>query len=604
MIILTLNPQSNSVTKRFKKSSVTIGRGGSKRVDLPLNDHSLEPEHIKIVEFSGEYTAINLTNDPFATLNDLPFWKKKIQNGDILAIGKYKILFGSEIQVKEAQKVLTKSSSEEPKRAVEEKIWKKAHTLGKDTYQLQTDTPHAIHKLPTSDSNRVKSFSQKIWKTKQENPSYLPFPEEENVKPGRRKRFFFLAACLLLLSLFTIFSVYEYHKDQFNQQEIEVAQGIADISAALTYAELNKIQPANKNWNDPDFLSDTINTILPQGYHPMCKIDSTGNFTKSPYLLRVYTNEDGDHFVVIAQPLPSMWQWIIPRKTIIFDSNSMEIRKTKGIREINRLLAKSNTLQETDALALSAFFRQGIQIPLQALQGRGKNLGFSPPRELAYLRPGAEAHIYNAPRYYKLGEDILKQAMKFSKVRPSPIDELHFSKTFGWFKRFADMVLYTPDGMNNAFDVQQGLARFPALEEHLIGHFQFDSEQKIANAQLLLISSTPITGETRHQSLQDQILEALSSKPKEKIVFLEERKNMVFPMTEKTDLPYYWKVYIIAWERKTQLQKIEKKIARQLKKNRKSPQPEFSRTLATLLQEYEEAESGYQSQMREVRHAL
>ena len=48
----------------------------------------------------------------------------------------------------------------------------------------------------------------------------------------------------------------------------------------------------------------------------------------------------------------SSWlQWILPRETIVVDSQSMELRRTQTSKELNRLLANPNPLDGINAAA-------------------------------------------------------------------------------------------------------------------------------------------------------------------------------------------------------------------------------------------------------------
>jgi hypothetical protein len=93
MIKLTLNPDSEPEIKLFHKPIVIIGSDS----DLSLPGESLLPSHVKILEQGNYFIIINQANDPFVTLNGLPFGKKTLSNNDILQIGNTSIHFQGEI---------------------------------------------------------------------------------------------------------------------------------------------------------------------------------------------------------------------------------------------------------------------------------------------------------------------------------------------------------------------------------------------------------------------------------------------------------------------------------------------------------------------------
>lgn len=86
MIKLTLTPKTQPITYVFEKNCVTIGKISANEVppDLALPYGGLETIHVKI-EFNGsQFVAFNIAEDPFATINELPFSRKSIKSGDIL----------------------------------------------------------------------------------------------------------------------------------------------------------------------------------------------------------------------------------------------------------------------------------------------------------------------------------------------------------------------------------------------------------------------------------------------------------------------------------------------------------------------------------------
>jgi len=93
MIKLTVNPESQRITRIFHKKTVIIGMGEPDQVDISLPEESLQAAHVKIIEDKGRYYAINIANDPFLELNGLPFGKKALNNHDRILIGNTIISF-------------------------------------------------------------------------------------------------------------------------------------------------------------------------------------------------------------------------------------------------------------------------------------------------------------------------------------------------------------------------------------------------------------------------------------------------------------------------------------------------------------------------------
>src|SRR5262249_34833759 len=95
MIKLTLSPDSQPVTRVFSKNLIIIGNASSD-CDITLPEEFLEPVHVKIMEEGGHYLIVNQANDPFVTLNGIPFGKKTLRNKDVIQIGRTTIRFESE----------------------------------------------------------------------------------------------------------------------------------------------------------------------------------------------------------------------------------------------------------------------------------------------------------------------------------------------------------------------------------------------------------------------------------------------------------------------------------------------------------------------------
>lgn len=96
MFKLILNPNSHPITQHFDKKVVIIGSSSSINTDLSLPEENLQEVHVKIIEEKDLYTIINVANDPFVTLNGLPFGKKPVNDRDIIQIGTTLIRFEQE----------------------------------------------------------------------------------------------------------------------------------------------------------------------------------------------------------------------------------------------------------------------------------------------------------------------------------------------------------------------------------------------------------------------------------------------------------------------------------------------------------------------------
>lgn len=87
MIKLTLfTNKTPSEFYAFDQAIVYIG-GESGSADITLADEKLLAIHLSIEEINGRFIAVNIANDPFISINNLPFGKRVLHDGDTLQIG-------------------------------------------------------------------------------------------------------------------------------------------------------------------------------------------------------------------------------------------------------------------------------------------------------------------------------------------------------------------------------------------------------------------------------------------------------------------------------------------------------------------------------------
>lgn len=337
--------------------------------------------------------------------------------------------------------------------------------------------------------------------TEEESKKKLPKASEPVKQPANQApskppvtlsinwKWWLVLSLLTLLLLFLVGGSFYYHmQDKRRLEETKASQGVADIAMALMYAHVNQITPPNQNWSNPAFLKKNLGAVLSSKYQILATIDAHGQFSNSPYLLRIYPNKDLSQFIVIAQPAPSPLQSIFPRTTIIVDSKEMELRKLKDLRELNRVLATAKPFENFDTNSSSAIIKSGELIPLNSITLSNSKLGFSPPRSLAVLRPGADNRIYNAPRYYLFGERILNKIISFenegysnaSTTATSVLQDLNQLGTL------PNLVLYSTQGMTKALHAQRALATISPENKLLVGYLKLNSEGKVLSSQLLM----------------------------------------------------------------------------------------------------------------------
>ena len=465
MIKLTLQIGAQQSEKVFNKDSVLLGAGSADLIGLPFDTSSLRTEHIRIFEKEGVFFVQNIANDPFVTLNGRPFGKKKIASGDRLAVAEAEITFEGNSET---------TSSGQPLESVQDALSnaiKKKTSLSTSQLSSGDDVdvealirevegfdkePKAKQTNPVKGNSfkrplvsmpiqpRNETSSEPVTKTQRHwTPRSLNERQSGRIRRAAfnentfdsgmssaevSRRAFWRPFLAILIVLFAILAatgsgIYFTFNEKSDEQEFIAAQGLADMSMALTYAQIHQIKPPNQNWGDPDFLQEALGNVLPAHYPSLISVDKQGSFTNCPYMLRVYTSGDLSQFLLLAQPAPSLWQWLLSRETILLDSRTMELHKTTDLRSLNRLLANPKPLEGSNALEVSHLVNQASLIRLTTLATDTEHREFLPPKGLNKIRPGAETRVYNAPRYYQFSTPLTEGMAQIVNPGPTPLSE-------------------------------------------------------------------------------------------------------------------------------------------------------------------------------------
>lgn len=504
MIHITITSDTPPKKYAFKALPLCIG---SCHADIIFND--LEPEHFKILEENGHLIIINLANDPFATLNDLPFGKKKLKNHDVLKVNSHLLQFEIELKAKSHFPIDKIKAAPEPSPAKKlevidlEALFREVENLEnqEDDQPLVKLEPKAeptlIHEAKEIITERPKPSSQH---PHQHHNSVIeaedeiePLREKKETKPvevpKNRSLLPSLAAILLLICSVIGFAIaYLKVDDKSFREQIIAAEGVADFSMALAYAQVNHITPQKQNWFDPDFLKNNLTSVLSSEYPSFANIDNLGQFQNCPYILRIYTNTDLKQFLVIAQPEPTLLHWLFPRPAIAIDSKTMEMRKISNIKALNRLLANPNVLDSSQAAEISYLVRQGELIELSSFSN---NQGFAAPKTLALVRPGSENLIYNAPRYFHFTEVLLTKSLSLLQMLGSSYEVTRLQQQILDLSQFSNLVLYSSQGFQKALQAQKALAMLVPNHPFLIAYLTLNKEGYITNSHLLPSDEQP-----------------------------------------------------------------------------------------------------------------
>lgn len=680
MIKLTINPNIAPVIWTFNQKNISIGSGsGPTKADLSLSDSSLQSIHLKIVDEGHRFIIINFANDPFATLNGLPFGKKTLKTQDLIHIGSHTILFEVEensypkmhletanqtnalntivaklidsdretigdhsttpsflssnqepspdfelfstidpikdplnnqdetktepkddvsfedlireveLQFEERQEIYS-PSKERQKENLQPEIKNISQPKSSETHNCPLNSS-LNHDLPTNSfaykkaqpAFEVGEFDDECehWKTDKEETNHSPLIEESTGFINW-KLVGTIFVTLLFVTILIAGALYFNTSAKNEDEELRAAEGVADIAMALKYAQIHHIKPHKKNWSDPEFIKLSLAHVIPHDYPSLTRIDPQGHLNKTSYSLRIYTSTDFSQFLVIAQPAPSVLQWLIPKTAVVIDSKLMQLRKVADMKTLNRLLVNSNNLDNSNAVEVTNLVKRGELIPLSTLAQKRKGHDFSPPKALTLLRPGAENYVYNAPRYYQFGETIIKKAIGLSEYPGSAYELSRLKQEMSLLSKMSDMVLYSSDGIQLTLEAQKAIATFISNSRFLTAYLKFNSEGTIIGSHLVIDdegarlsnAESAISTNSNTQPLNQEIIAQADTKVSSELV------------QDPGQHPLLTKLNNLRASREKKLSPLKNQIANYLEKDTQVPSEAFEKNINDLISEY------------------
>ncbi len=473
MIRLTLNPTSRPEIRCFHKSALLLGSDAT-QVDVQLPLSAIEPVHLQIMDQNGFPILINLINDPKVLVNGHPFGKKLLNSGDLILVHHLPILFENF------------PSSRGADTATPSPVVPLSALLPTEEKEKNGNSALPAEEEVAVEQKKTGSLKDDYLKDLDDEAQGIDF--ESSSEPSH----LYQAWKKILLFIFSLFTlsglvatvIYLTVSDTVEVQETRAARGVADVAIALAHAQLNHLKPQNQNWSDVDFLKNNLQAVLPDEHSHAVQIDAQGQFRGCPYGLRIYTSSDLSHFLLIAQPTPNFSYWLIPQSIIVVDSHLMELRRLQDVRGLNRLLANPDPLGGTNGQEIIRLVKQGQLIPLSALVEERGVADFIPPRNLARARPGAENAIYNAPRYYRLGQQLIQQAIRLSTSKGSSHEVARLKQEIVNCSWLNHLILYAP-GKTSAVLAREGITLFAPSNQLLFGYLLFNVKGDVDQARLL-----------------------------------------------------------------------------------------------------------------------
>lgn len=516
MIKMTINPQAEPKTFCFNQDIIIIGEGSPESVDICFPSEGLHQNHIKIIYKDNTYWVINQANDPFVTLNGHPFGKKMLQMKDLLQIRNH-IMVIEEISFNHHYEPIA-----EPVQNIPVPL----------PNPVDHPPPPSIGKL----SHSINPLIEEAYNLEEQNrPLHSSKPRSKAKSHSLKKKIikFTVLACLATALVLGVAFTELYFRaaGKSSKEEMKAASILADYAMALAFAKTVHAGSQNSNWIDPQFIKNYLTELLPPSSSPSGTIDAHGQFSSCPYMLRYYMNRDFTRFLLIAQPAPRFMQWFLPQKTLLVDSNLMELRKTDDLRTLNRLLSDAAPLEGDLGDEMTKAVLQTDSIPLDAIAEATKKKEFSPPTALKYMKPGAENLIYNAPRYHQFASPFIKKAINAGGERELSI----LQNEMNALTPFHDLIFYTKDGLKNALTASQALYKIKNTPSFFTAYLILSKQGTIQGSHLVINNDMEIEEDNPVQeepikpsSKPPEVEEILASVLKEKGENAQELINPIF----------------------------------------------------------------------------
>lgn len=481
----------------FNEDTLVIGDNLTSTVHLSFPGRGLRAEHVKIEKKGSDFFVYNLANDPFVSINGLPFYKKKLSQGDILKIKQVEFSLGDDLTPPPSPPPPDIPKPIEPDLELQREL-KKLEELTPQPLDIEEEGEQEIVTVPVKkvrNEPRIKRSLKDVDYLTEKSPferDKRPFNFPNPKKPFRYFRYFSIfLGIAIITSLIVGLESYLRASEESSQEELRTAESLSDIAMAFTYAQLNHISPQKHNWADPEFIQNNLLATLPYGTSSSLKLDAQGVFGNTAYLLRVYTSNDLSRFLLVAHPAPSWIQWLIPKNSIVVDSTTMELRKIRDLKTLNRILANMNTLDGVSAGQISEIVKSGELIPLNQLAKGVRKPDFAPPRAVQFLRPGAENLIYNAPRYHYFSDQLIKKVSHFAVLETSSHELQMLKSELEMLKKLPNLILYTTEGVEAATRTLEGLKEIQPDANYLLAYLKYDSKGTIRSSQIIMDKEAP-----------------------------------------------------------------------------------------------------------------
>jgi len=399
-----------------------------------------------------------------------------------------------------------------------------------------------------------------------------------DVKIGKSSSFLStVALAVMVLLIFLgcggVGSIY-YIQKQNTEIQLRAALATADCAMAFIYAKANHLDIYHENILDGDFLNDSLTNLLPGPYREQSPIGRDGKIEQIGYEFKIFTTDNFSRFILVAKPINSFSQWLVPNIMILVDSNELELKRSKRISEWTEFLESRSDLAMLNQTRLEKMLSLEEIIPLQVLSQSNTNLGFSVPRDLIYRNPQGKNLVYNAPRYRQVTSKIVAELISSTDEELDSGKAIKLTDSLRYLSELRHFVFYT--------DVNTELARkgLIGLQKQLrkpilLGQVELNDNGLINKIEVMESDQySDFTYQTQWGKKTGQVTEEVA--PGEEV-------------TARIDVthPLHITIIELASQRQAALKAVKDKILALLEDHTKKESPDFYNQYKTLLDEFE-----------------
>lgn len=606
MITLIVHTGSSKIEHSFDQDTVTISYNPLSE-EILLNDLEGDNAFLVIHREEDRHFAINTANNPNIRRDGQVFERTELNHGDILSFYNSTITFVQETallldldeELRKLDLFSQTSFNESPfisNEALEEmdlhSLFMQVEQLEKENqaFELPAAPPSRAYLQPECLSHSVTNSKATTAKNVSLRPKeHIGYdaddPMNSTTRVGQQHHYAnhsttyipprsswmashrYATVAILLLTMIGVLGGGTFFAINIRnyEQEQHAAQGLADIAMALLHSKMTQQATLEHHWNDQEFLEENLQAVLSSKYRARSNVGSNGELLHCSYKLQLTVDPSESRFLLTARPKHTLTQWLIPKKSLAIDSQTMTIHRIRDERLLEKAAMVIKESKENRPSDLAFLINDKTLIPLSSLEPEGHRLGFVPPAELADLLADSQNRIYNAPRYYKLSRLVIQTASRLEENKATPRDVSALSSLIHTYCAFDDWVFYCSQGKAMAWHALRGLERQQPQRQFLVGYLEFHAEDG-------LIADTHLVSATN----EEESAAKAHSHPRE----LEVNRHH----------PLFVELTHLAGERQRALQNSSQRLISYIEQNNSQPTPEFLSNFRTLIADYEHQE--------------